>query len=627
MEPTPIPTLESELVTGHFSEEEKVQIQKQIEAAASSHGLAVDVDSFRPRKRGILFPILVNLTAVLLVAGAWFGANAYFQTRQEGLQLKTDKIFSTESKLLAKVLEDSKNQLAAKNAEIDRIQGEMDQLVAEKANLQKSFENRVADREKALRREMADVLAVERKRLQDAGYGATEVARRLKEFEAQKNIEFNDRLDAYRRQVQGEIDQRSQAVVALQAKLQASVTEQESLRKEIEKQTKERERDLQSQLSSQATDIESLKREREDLNQFYRQADAAMAAVRAAFDSGDLAKTQAAVLALRQVLAKAGASASEVVRARAQGEGALVSTLDTAVAGLEAASDRTATNAQVDAIKAQAKKEQDLAALQLKETQQTLADTEVRWRQAADEAETLRRALDEAVLKLGDNRTEAEALGTQVADLQKAVQDLVPYRVRFQTLQTLFTRDYPTARERFLATLGSAEGQQQFPGFDPAWQQMVSQFREEGTADQVRRQALDDVLTFTDYLQGLPGAGQAARDTTEKLSRTDPTYKKVVDSIQTLVATGAAEAAVKTTRTQLYGSVASFSRSKVVLEPLTKVRPTEGQSIEIRRVQGKKETVLGVGTVVSATNQRVEVDWGTNDSAPLSGDPAYLVLP
>ena len=107
MNPTPPPTLESELLTGLYSDEEKAQILGQIEEAASANRLTVETEAFLPLKRGILFPVLVNLAAVALIVGAWFGAEAYFQTRQQGLQLKTDKMFSTESKLLAKVLEDS----------------------------------------------------------------------------------------------------------------------------------------------------------------------------------------------------------------------------------------------------------------------------------------------------------------------------------------------------------------------------------------------------------------------------------------------------------------------------------------------------------------------------------------
>ena len=633
MNPTPTPTLESDLLTGVYSDEEKSQILNQIEAAATANRLTPESTAFRPRKQGIFFPVMVNVAAVLLIVGAWFGANAYFQTREDSLSLKTDKIFSTESKLLAKVLEDSKNQLAAKNAEIDKIQGDMTRLAQEKADLQKSFEQRVSQREADLKQQMADALAVEKKRLEQLGYGPDEVARRLREFELQKNAEFNNRLDTYRQQVQAEIDQRSQAVVALQAKLQSTVADQEKLRQDVEAQTKAREQDLQSQLSSQAASLTQLQNEKDDLTGFFRQTDSAMAQVKSAFDTGDWTQTQTAVTNLRQVLAKAAASASEIVRTRAQAEAPMAAAFDTAVSALSNSSNKTETNAQLEALKAQAKKEQALSATQLSESQQTLAATEAKWHDASAQADTLQKSVDDLTAKLKDSSTQAadaqnaqQQLGAKVDDLQKSVDDLTAYKDRFDTLQKLFAADYKTAKERFLATLGSEAGLQQFPGFDAAWQDLELQFHTEDTTIQARLQAFDDVLSFTTYLQGGSDAPLAAKSNVERLSRADPDYKKVVDSIQTLVAAGASESKINTVAMQLYGTVASAAGTKVIAEPLTKAKGTIGQTVEIRRVEGKKETVLGQGTITQVTDDKIEIQWSVN-FLPFSGDAVYLVLP
>jgi len=623
MNPTPPPSVESELLSGLYTDEEKAQILGQIEEAAAANHLTIDVDTFRPRKRGILFPVLVNVAAVGLVIGAWFGADAYFQDRQKGLQLKTDQMFSTESKLLAKVLEDSKNQLAAKNAEIDKIKGDLERITSEKADLQKSFADRISLREQQLRQEMDDALAAEKKRLQDSGLGAAEVAQKLKEFAIQKDAEFNERLQSYRREVQEEINQRTLAVTALQSKLQSTVSEQESLRKEIEKQTQAREKDLQTQLSSQAADIDQLKRDRDDLAAFYHQADTAMNAVRAAFEAGEWPQTQSALLNLRQVLAKASASASEAVRARALAQSVMASTLDSAVTTLSGSTS-----------KADLKREQELAALQLAESQKTLAEAEARWKQAQTEVEdlkakvdTLTQQLTESTAKLADSTNQVDTLKTQVADLQKTIDDLTPYKTRQETLTNLFGGTYASARQRFLTTLGSESGLTVFPNFDPAWQELSRETQDTNTADAVRHQALDDVLKFTSYLQGTAIDPQVARDTSEKLARADGTFRQVVDSIQTLASSGATESKVSTVTTQLYGTVAAVSGTRVTLEPLTKVKPQPGQEIELRRIAGKKETILGRGKVLVATDQKVDLDWTGNAVPPLSGDPAYLVLP
>jgi hypothetical protein len=633
MNPTPTPTLESELLTGVYSEEEKSQILHQIEAAATANRLTPESGALRARKQGFFFPIMVNLAALAVIAGAWFGANAYFQTRQKDLSLKTDQLFSTESKLLTEVLERSKTELAAKNAEIDKINADMARVAQEKADLQKSFEQRVNQREADLKAQMADALDAEKKRLEALGYGPDEVAKRLREFEIQKNAEFNNRLDTYRQQVQAEIDQRTQAVTALQAKLQTTIADQDKLRKDVETQTKAREKDLQSQLSSQAASLQQLQTEHDDLTNYFRQTDSAMAQVKTAFDSGDWTQTQTAVTNLRQVLAKASASASEIVRTRAQAESSMASSFDTAVSALNNTANKAEANAALESLRTQAKKEQALAATQLTESQQTLAATEGKWRDASAQADTLQKTVDDLTAKLNDSTTQAtdaqtanQKLQTQLDAMQKSVDDLSSYKTRFDTLQKLFAADYKTAKERFLATLGSEAGLQQFPGFDAAWQDLELQFRTEGTALESRLQAFDDVLSFTSYLQGGASAPLSAKANVERLTRADPDYKKVVDSIPALAATGATESKINTATMQFYGAVAGISATKVIAEPLTKAKGVSGQAVEIRRVDGKKETVLGRGTITLSAPDRLEIQW-SGDKVPLSGDAVYLVLP
>jgi septal ring factor EnvC (AmiA/AmiB activator) len=262
-----------------------------------------------------------------------------------------------------------------------------------------------------------------------------------------------------------------------------------------------------------------------------------------------------------------------------------------------------------------------------------MAATEAKWRDASAQADTLQKSVDDLTAKLNDSSTQAtdaqaaaQKLQAQVDDMQKSLDDLTSYKTRFETLQKLFAADYKTAKDRFIATLGSEAGLQQFPGFDAAWQDLELQFRTEGTPLESRLQAFDDVQTFVSYLQGGSNAPLAAKANVERLTRADPDYKKVVDAIQALAATGATESKINTATTQLYGAVAGISATKVIAEPLTKAKAAAGQLVEIRRVEGKKETVLGQGKITLVAPDRLEILW-SNAQVPLSGDAVYLVLP
>lgn len=623
MPPLAPPTLENDLPTGLYSEEEKTQILAQIEAAAGADRMTADTDEFLPRKSGVLFPILVNLAAVVLIVGAWFGANAYFQTRQEGLKLRTDKLFSAESKLLSKVLEDAKAQMDAAAAEINKIQSDLAKAASDRAGLQKSFESRVAAQDKALREELAQALAIEKARLQNTGLGEAEVAKRLQDFEGQKNSEFDARLETYRQQAQAEIDKRAQALTALQTKLQTTVNESEKLRLEVEKQSKEREGALQSQLSTQTVDLETLRREREEMNLYFRQTDAALAQVKAAFEVRDVAKTEASVAALRQVLNRASTSAWDSVRARALAQTVLAEALQAAAVAAEDPQAKAEAAAQLEALRTQLKREQALVALAAAESQRALVTIDG----LRDDVDDLVRRLDASTTETFEARIDVQYLSSKLEELERTVAELTPYKTRVDTLTRLFAADYPTALARFTETFGSPEGALAFPGFSASWAELSRQIAGSGDTKVVRQQALNDVLAFTTYLGGRSEKPEATRVATERLARVDDDYKKVVDEIQALAASGNVESKVNTDKFQLYGTVAAVSGTKVVLEPLTKVRPQKGDSLELRRAQGKKETVLGRATVVNASSQKVEVDWAGNATTPLSGDAAFLVLP
>lgn len=586
METNARPTSESDLPTGLYSEEEKAQILAQIEQAAGANRLDVDADVFRPRKKGILFPVLVNVAAVVLIVVAWFAADSYFQTRQKTLSLKSDQLFSAESKLLAKVLEDAKAQMDAAKAEIDKIQSDLQRAANDKANLQKSFEDRVAEQDRALRQELSNTLAAERSRLQASGLNADEVARRLKEFESQKNDEFSARLEGYRKQAQAEIEQQTKALDALQTRLQTTVAEQERLRSELEKRTREREGALQSQLSTQAADLEALRQERDAMDLFLRQTDAAIASVHTAFEARDWAKARASVTSLRQVLSRASESASEAVRNRVASQTGLADALGFAATTLDQSLSTAEHQSQLEAARNQGRQETAALKAQLEAGQAALVNAQTRWREAEATAETLRQEIDALVARLDqatnetfEARIDAQYLDSRVGELERSLTEL--------TQQVAAARD--------------AQG--------------------------ARLKALADVRAFTVYLRGQSATPNESKASIEQLAKSDAAYKQVIEDIQALAEAGSGESAVNTAQVALYGTVAAVSKNKVVLEPLTKVKPEVGQMIEIRRTKGKKETTIGQGAVLTSTKQRVEIDWTGQPGTPLSGDAAYLVLP
>jgi len=556
-------SFEADFNSGVYSEQEKAEILDRIEQAASANRLDTDTSAFHPRKRGILFPILVNLLAASLIVGAWFAADSWFKLRQESLHLKTDKLFSTESKLIAKVLEDARAQVEAKNAEIGRIQADLLKTADEKSQLQKTFNSRIATQESLLKEEMATALEAERRRLLGSGLSEAEVNRRLKTFEDQKNAEFTQRLNAFRQQAQSQLDQRNQEYARLQAQLDQTKAQQDSLRAQIEAQTRAREKDLQGQVSSQSSRLQKLEQEKEDLNLFFHTVDAAMENVKAAVSRHDWAGSREALGELKSVLQQADKQASLPVKLRAQAGLVEANLLDTTVAALQSGG---ASSKETAALQAEITRQRALA-LQTKTTlESALQQAQTQTKDAEAKAAGLQTALTNQRFESNAGQQAADraalAMQAQQSQLQDSVNRLTVIDDQLQALQKLFTANYDTPQDRFTKTFDSPEGKAAFPLFDQAWAAL------------------------------------------SKLWAARPTETA-----------------------KLYGSVMGVDGTTVTLQPITQLRPQTKQVLEIRRVGSSETIVLGRVPIVSVGPQGVTIQWDAKLPPVQLGDAGYWILP
>jgi heterodisulfide reductase subunit C len=180
----------------------------------------------------------------------------------------------------------------------------------------------------------AKQLEAEKARLLGLGFSKIDMSSKLSEFESQRTAELRQTLDNYKKSTQAEIDQRTKEVESLQAKVASTQAETARLKADYDKQSLAREKDLRGQFSIQLASLDKLLQEREELNLFFRQADAQYASVRTALLSGDVAKAQASVVLLKGVLKTGAASMTEVVRQRSQADLVLAGALESAVSHL-----------------------------------------------------------------------------------------------------------------------------------------------------------------------------------------------------------------------------------------------------------------------------------------------------
>ena len=268
-EPDPEPPAsDSEFVLledSEMSEEDRKEILEQIETVVAQNRIPVDETLFKisPRKRGALFPILLNLITILLIGGAVLFAFRYFQARQETLSLETEQYLSTEGKLIEELRKESQEKIRQKEQEIGQIQSELEELDRQSRELQEDMEARVEARAAELRKELEAELEAERERLIDQGVSPDKIEAQIEELEEQRSAEFSNRLEEYREEMQAELAAKEQELAEAKRLAEEILEEASRERAELEEEGRRREEELRAQFEEEREALETRSTEAE----------------------------------------------------------------------------------------------------------------------------------------------------------------------------------------------------------------------------------------------------------------------------------------------------------------------------------------------------------------------------
>ena len=157
------------------SGELRARILRQIDQvmAEGHRPIAAEAFAVKPRKKGILFPVLINAVTAVVVALGILGLAYVFRGRQDPAALRSAGFQSAEGRLLEMFRLQSESRLQEQEALALKAQ---DRLRAAEGSL----ESRLRDREAALRRAMDVELAGERDRLKARGLAVAQVEARLR---------------------------------------------------------------------------------------------------------------------------------------------------------------------------------------------------------------------------------------------------------------------------------------------------------------------------------------------------------------------------------------------------------------------------------------------------------------
>jgi hypothetical protein len=242
-----------------ISREEQREIRQEIERVAGKSRIAVTPDmlAVKAAKRGVLFPVLVNVGMFLVLAVGLAFFYFLFQRGETQAAREDTGNITAEGKLLQEVKKESEAKLQEKNSQISQIQGQLADLDKQKQDLQSTMDAKVQEKESALRTAMTAELDAEKARLQKQGLSDKDIEKKLAALEEQKNAAYTRELDAFKAQADVERKRSEATLKNLQDQFSADLAKANTERQQMVADAKQREADLQAQLTAKTKEMAS----------------------------------------------------------------------------------------------------------------------------------------------------------------------------------------------------------------------------------------------------------------------------------------------------------------------------------------------------------------------------------
>ena len=236
-----------------ISQDEKNDLVRQIENVISSESITATsrLFAFTPKHRGVLFPAVVNSTALILIALVVFISTLLYRIKYTEMSMETSTFLSTERRILDEFREESERQLQEKDKEIVTIQAEVEELDRQIEGLKQIMQSSIDNRENELSQAMQEALDSERARLGSQGFSEAEIKRKIAELEERMSSEYNRQLEAYRKESEASLKEREEALLEKKEEAAKRLEEASREKGQLLEETRRRETELQERYDSE----------------------------------------------------------------------------------------------------------------------------------------------------------------------------------------------------------------------------------------------------------------------------------------------------------------------------------------------------------------------------------------
>jgi chromosome segregation ATPase len=243
-----------------ISVEEQREILAGINSIAEKNrrSLSGERPLLRARKKGSLFPALVNIAAVLLLGGGVFILAAFHGREETRFREGPAAYNPAERTLIEEIRRETNSRLEAKENEISLITSKLTGVDAELQNLQASVETMMGEKETELRKEMGEAFAAERQRLVDQNLSEAAIAERMRQFDAERIGMMNTELASYRQRLDAERAASESNLQKLQEEYRTNLSTLQNERSQILEASRAREASLHAQLEARTRELNAV---------------------------------------------------------------------------------------------------------------------------------------------------------------------------------------------------------------------------------------------------------------------------------------------------------------------------------------------------------------------------------
>ena len=241
--------------------QEREKIYNEIDRAVKSKKLKIQENTFTftAIKNDVRLPLIINIASFLLIAALSTFFLLYFKQAETNIVSKKENIISTESKLIEALKAESEQQLGEKEKEIQNIHGKLDDLRLEQNKLISDSLEEASLMQAELREAFEKTLVEERLKLQSEGLTPESIEKNLQDFEASKEIEFQNQIDFMKKQIKEERIAKEEALNNLITGYEQSLETVKTDRIAIEEGLKQQYIEKEQQITEEAQQLASEK--------------------------------------------------------------------------------------------------------------------------------------------------------------------------------------------------------------------------------------------------------------------------------------------------------------------------------------------------------------------------------